>query len=491
MRITRNARGAGAMRLVAGAAAAALVASTALGDTGTPSSLKSEVSRAALTTMPTYTVEEPLSTKTHTLFMGADIAINLDRDLYKVRDVFGSNWVIQINGREKEISAKQAPLNLKITPNLKLTETSATIEGFKRVQAYSYANDPSVLLTRGMSQAGAINSDLLAAAGNAQHIADTEGAHSLGGMAFLAGSDDQFSSSAMMTTAQYAFSNSHPTTTNGFGPNASSTAPTTSTNTAGDPLPPGLAVPVADIYKLMFINPTQQLNVGITRQAAATAAVQTKNGDELAGKIATGGLDAMDVEFDIRSAKPLHNPYVVTMTRFRPPGAKPGMVQNMVYAQSLHPIDEHASHVHFVEEGFPFGYELIDFQLHIYNQGEEIATNVAANRVELTRDEAFEYVKMEYLGAHPKDTLPAVPAMGKLPADLPMKLSQGKYADAFYVRVSKDGMAYGAYSDAACTKRIDDAYLDEVVQRVRFKPALNDGKPVDGVASIRLGHLAI
>jgi hypothetical protein len=219
--------------------------------------------------------------------------------------------------------------------------------------------------------------------------------------------------------------------------------------------------------------------------------VQTKNGDESAGKIATGGLDAMDVEFDIRSAKPLHNPYVVTMTRFRPPGAKPGIVQNMVYAQSLHPIDEHASHVHFVEEGFPFGYELIDFQLHIYNQGEEIATNVAANRVELTRDEAFEYVKMEYLGAHPKDTLPAVPAMAKLPSDLPLKLSQGRYAAAFYVRVSKDGMAYGAYSDAACTKRIDDAYLDEVVQRVRFKPALNDGKPVDGVASIRLGHLAI
>jgi hypothetical protein len=167
------------------------------------------------------------------------------------------------------------------------------------------------------------------------------------------------------------------------------------------------------------------------------------------------------------------------------------MVQNMVYAQSLHPIDEHLSHVHFVEEGFPFNYELIDFQLHIYNKGEEIATNIAADRVELTREEAFEYVKIEYIGAHPKDTLPAAPAMAKLPADLPAKLAAGKYAAAFYVRVSKDGLADEAFSDPACTRRIDDPYLDSVVKRVRFKPALNNGKPVEGVATLTLGKLAI
>lgn len=95
------------------------------------STFKTEVSRTAVTTLPAFTVEEAKSAKTHTLFMGADIALNLDRDLYHVKDVWGSNWVININGREKEISARQAPLNLKITPTLKLTETSATIVGFK------------------------------------------------------------------------------------------------------------------------------------------------------------------------------------------------------------------------------------------------------------------------------------------------------------------------------------------------------------------------
>jgi hypothetical protein len=448
------------------------------------SAFKADISRTAVTKMPAFTVDESASTKTHTLFMGADIAINLDRDIYNVRDVWGSNWVIDINGREKEISARSAPLNLKITPSLKLTEISATIVGFKRIRAYSYANDPSVLLTKGLNQSAIVNNNLQATVETAQNTQVVAAGHNFGGASLLAGSWNQFSASAMETTAQYAYSNSHPTTTAGAaGPNPSSTAPTTSTSTTGYAILPGINQP--------FANATQALNVGLSQQAAVAASVQTANGDEPAGKIATSGLDAMDVEFDIRSAKPLHNPYVVTMTRFRTPNTKAGMVQNLVYAQSLHPIDEHLSHVHFVEEGFPFNYELVDFQLHIYNRGEEVATNIAADRVELTRDEAFEYVKMEYIGAHLKDTLSATPALAKLPADLPSRLAQGKYAAAFYVKVSKDGLADEAFLDPACTQRIDDPYLESVVKRVRFKPALNGGKPVDGIASIQLGKLPI
>ena len=76
---------------------------------------------------------------------------------------------------------------------------------------------------------------------------------------------------------------------------------------------------------------------------------------------------------------------------------RPGTVQNLVYAKELHPIDAHPTNVHFVEDGFPQDFELVDFQLHVYNRGEEVATTVSAERVELTRDEAFEYVRIEYI----------------------------------------------------------------------------------------------
>jgi len=456
---------------------ACLLCSAAIaGDSHDSDVFKSEVSRSAVTTMPAYKVDELQTDKTHTLFMGADIAVNLDKDLYKVRDVFGSNWVIEIHGQEKEISSKQAPVNLKITPILKLTEVSATIVGFKRERSYTFENDPSVKLSRGLSQAASTSADLSAIASNAQHIADTAASRNSAGE--FAGADDQFSANAMMTTAKYAYQNSHapPASGSRSGPPPSPTAPTATNNTTGEN---------------RNEDATTFLNVGIAQGAANAAFAQTANGNEPTGRVATMGFDALDVEFDIRSAKPLHNPYVVTMTRFRTQGAKPGVVQSLVYAESMHPVDEHLTHVHFSEKGFPFGYEVVDFQLHIYNKGDEVATNIASDRVELTREEAFEYVKMEYIGAHLKETLPATPAMARLPGDLPAKLAQGKYAEPFYVKVSRDGLANEAFADPACTKRIDDSYLDSVVRRVRFKPALNAGKPVDGVTTLTLSKLAI
>jgi hypothetical protein len=447
----------------------------------------SDLSRTSVTRMPAYNVDESNSPKTHTLFMGADIAINLDRDIYRIQDVMGSNWVVQINGRDRVISAKEAPLNLKITPSLKLTETSVVIEGFRRTQAYSYANDPSVLLTKGLSRSAAMGTDLQSVARDAQARQDTASNKDLAGSAMFVGADDQFSSKAQLQTAQFTYSNTH---SFGIDPNthlpiSSNNAPSTNTNTTG------FVVYGPTLFGTRFGSEAQNLTVGQAQQASRTDSAQAEMGNEATGKIVTGGLDALDIAFDIRSGKLLQNPYVVTMTKFRTPGSKPGLVQNMVYARSLHPIDEHVSHVHFTQEGFPFGYELLDFQVHIYNRGVEIASNIATDRVELTREEAFEYVKMEYIGAHKKDTLPAVPAMGKLPADLPAHLAGGQYRATYYVVVSKDGLADIPYSDSACKRKVGDPYLMAVVQSLRFKPALDAGNPVEGIASLDLNKLAL
>jgi hypothetical protein len=420
-------------------------------------------------TMDSVVIKE---TKTHTLFMGADIAISLDRDLYPVRDVMGSSWVIDINHQDKVVSAKEAPMNLKITPTLKLTETAVTIAGFKKEPAYSYGNDPSVRLTKGLDSSSAMSTDLIDVARNAQAKQDTMANNGLGGAAVLAGSDDQFSFNAEFFGAQMRYAETH-----SFGvakggiplPIASSVQPSMPSSGLGD----------------------VGLNLAHASNVSASTFAQTAPGNEPVGRIATRGFDAMEIDFDITSPKPLHNPYVVTMTRFHPAGSKQGFIQNLVYAQALNPIDAHHSRVHFVEDGFPFNYELIDFQLHIYDRGVEVATNLAADRVELTRDEAFEYIKSEYIGAHKGATLPAVAVMGNLPADLPTKLNAGKYDHPIFVSVSKDGLATGAFVDSSCQERIDDTYLDSVIGRIRFKPALTNGSPVAGVATLNLNKLTI
>jgi hypothetical protein len=81
--------------------------------------------------------------------------------------------------------------------------------------------------------------------------------------------------------------------------------------------------------------------------------------------------------------------------------------------------------------------------------------------------------------------------MAKLPAELPVRLAEGKYGETFYVMVSKDGLAREAFADASCTRRIDDPFLVSVVRTIRFKPALAQGRAVEGVAALNLNKLTI
>ena len=409
-------------------------------------------------------------TKTHTLFMGTDISLSLDKDLYPVRDVEGGSWVIEINHRDRVISAKSAPVNLKITPSLKLSEASATIEGFSGVRGYTFDNDPSVRLTRGINASAMTNVMLQGVARDAQNLSDTLGNTALGGAATLAATDKQFGDAALIFSAQTSPAIKHP-------PKA----------IPGQPGPP--ANPLvnttfdgADGQSLAI------LEAGISERKADAMA---ENGDEPGGRLVSSGVDAMEVEFQISSPRPLHTPYIVTITKFHARNSKPGLVQDLVYAKSLDPIYTQKSHVHFIEGGFPFDFELIDFQVHLYDRGVEVPTNLSRDRVEMTRSEAFEYVKAEYIGSHRDATRPPVPAMGRLPSELPNKLATGKYGETFYVKVSKDGLGEASFADAECSKRIDDPFLDSVVMGLRFKPALERGKPVEGVSAVNLSKLTI
>ena len=80
--------------------------------------------------------QTPDTPKTHTLFMGADISVGPGKELYSVKDVVGFSWVVDANGKQTVISANKGPLNIKVTPSLKLTEVSATVADMKSERGY-------------------------------------------------------------------------------------------------------------------------------------------------------------------------------------------------------------------------------------------------------------------------------------------------------------------------------------------------------------------
>ncbi|MGA2016106.1 MAG: hypothetical protein ABSH26_04065 [Opitutaceae bacterium] len=375
--------------------------------------------------------------KSHTLFMGADLSVGVDNQICAVRDVSGSSWVVDVNGRPTTVSAVSGPIDLRITPSLKLTEVSATITELSGTPAYSFGKDPSTTMTRALVKTAQDNVGYTAAVNQAQ--ATVIQAQNL---------------------AQY----------------------TTATN--------NLHGPVLQPYSMGASNASAQVS-RVENELEEAAGGPGADLELVGDRGLAQGCDALDVAFRISSEHRLDHPYVVIVTEFHRKDAGPARFQRLVFAKALNPIDSHPASVHFVEEGFPPAFEMRKFEVHLYNRGSEVATSVSPKRVELTRDEAFEYVKMEYISAHKADTLPATPAMGRLPASLPARLADGKYAGTFYVRVSKDGLAEAAFLDPACTTRADDPYLESVVKCIRFKPALERGQPTEGVAALNLGKLTI
>lgn len=396
--------------------------------------LLSGLTGTATSAAPAPAVSAP---KTHTLFMGADISVERDKNTFRVKDVDGGDFIIERQGQRESVPMNRGAVNMRVDLSLKLTERSADIQDLKAERTYTPENDPR----RKFQQPGG--------AGDAQ--------------ATLAlGRVNAVQTDAAAAGVAYAAS-------------------------AGGP-----GAPFAAAAREQAIANVGAQTVSYNNALVAAQSDFNSSGyyaGRLQEELAKQEFDAIDLSFAVSSPRPLAKPYVVVTAAYRAKGDRPGVQRNWVYAQALPPIGAASQPVRVRQGGFPIGYELQGCQVHLYDGGTEVATNVAPKRVMLTRDEAVQYVVMDYVSTHKAATVPARPVMGDLPADLPARLAQGQFAAPIFVKVTKDGVPAGAFRDEACARPVDDAYLNDLVTQLRFTPALTGGKPVDGVARVQLSEL--
>jgi hypothetical protein len=385
------------------------------------------------------TAAEP---QTHALFMGLDLSVEHGKSFHRVKDVSGDEFVITSNGAPVFLPVNRASRNLKIVHSLKLTSASALITNLTSERAYTAGNNPKMQRLKEMNRVSAGLEDAASLA------VDQYAALQQGSSGIYAGIGDVSGSGGVAQAAAQA-----------------------RTDAASE--------------KAMMA--FEAANGLATSNLTSSSFYDGRLQDDLAREL----YDAIDIKFEIAAEAPLNNPYVVLVARFREPKAPASTARNWIYAKSLDPIDSRPVKMHVMKGGFPPGYVLEDFKVHLYNRGEEVATNVASKRVPLTREEAFEYVKVQYISSHKGATLPATPAMGKLPPDLNTRLNSGQLNQTYYVKVSKEGVADAAYLDESCSQKIEDPYLEGVISSIRFKPALEKGKPVDAVAPLKLAGLSL
>ena len=374
--------------------------------------------------------------KPYSLFVGMDLDVQQQKQFHRVHGVVGGSVVISTDGGDVRIPMHDQSLKLRISESLKLAAGAATITGLKGERAYTPAADP----TRRWASMGVTN-DTSAAVSN-----------------YVGTQDAYFRNLAQVN----------------------------------DPsLRPEMRAAIAQM------TPTLQ---GAANSAAANLDRANHEGDSDLYNAGSNALrlqqeldkqlfDAMEVSFAVASPRPLTDPYVVVLAQYRDPNEPPGTAHNWIYAEALGAINGQPRNVHILQGGFPRGFALENFTVHLYDHGREVASNVAAKRLELTRDEAFQYVVADYQATHKGDNVPASPALFQLPADLRTHVSDAQFTRTFYVTVTKDGLPTAAYLDPDCRRKIEDPYLQSVLMDIRFTPQLDKGQPTGGVALVKLSHL--
>ncbi len=383
-------------------------------------------------------VTPPPEAKTHTLFMGTEVSIEHDKKLYRLQDVIGSSFVISVDGAKTIVPMRGGePRHLKLEQSLKLTTVSASVTGLKAERAYTPRSDPKL----------------------ARQLEASTVAAALGDNASL----------AMGTYARAE---------NKFG---AAINPEGGTGTAISAA--NLDAAAAAAAKVAFA--AERMNDAMFNTDLPNAAsAQTRADGDLAKEL----FDAVEVNFELSSPTELTSPYLVLVVRYHPKADEPGTSRDLIYARALNAIGSKPEKIHILQGGLPRGYVLESYQVHLYNLGQEVATDVAPKRVALTRDEAFEYVKAEYLGTHKGATLPSLPAMGKLGIETKSHLTPVQLSGVYFVKVTKDGMPVAAFTDESCSQSADDV-IDSLVKSVRFFPALEAGKRIEGVARLTFSHL--
>ncbi|HUG09421.1 MAG TPA: hypothetical protein VMM36_00320 [Opitutaceae bacterium] len=379
--------------------------------------------------------------KTHVLFMGADISLERDKEFHPVEKVTGASITIRRDGTLVRVPMEK-DTNLQIHESLKLARASIAVDNLKSERAYAPGSDPfeqlhkSVTLAAGESAVADIaRGDVLTASINTPGAANA-----------LAGA----SAPQDVALARASLGNA--------------TAAQQSAETA---MFQAIERPIDPVY-----------DVGTqASRAGADAAEQL--------------FDAIRLSFEITSDRELKDPYYVVIAQILPRGSKPGHARKWAYMKSLAPMNAGESRkVTVYQGGLPPGYLLESCEAHLYEGRDEFATNLSRRRIELTEDEALEFRIIEYVGANKGRTLPAAPAIANLATDVRASLAKTQFDETFYVRVARDGRVTAAFSDAAGKKPLKDDALETALKTLRFKPALEAGKPVESIAPIRLGELA-
>ncbi|HVZ64529.1 MAG TPA: hypothetical protein VG936_08150 [Lacunisphaera sp.] len=391
---------------------------------------------------------DPAEAKPYVLYMRTDLSVEQHNKLYPIKDVSGRDFIVSIDGRQVNVPTVGAGHRIEFGHALTLARASASLTDLVAERAYTPGADPRMQRERSAMTADAVIGD-----------------------------------NASLATGKFIVAENK----NFVALNTEDKDPITLA-----PVPLGSQQSADNLRDLGIADAAQADQ--LSNQAADLQRSNVTSG--AFGRLAADNdmrqelFDAVSIRFTVSSENYLEKPYLVVITRFHTPDDKPGQARNAVYARALNPIGGKLTKIDVLQGGMPRGFEIEEAQVHLYNDGREIPTEVSPKRVPLSRDEAFEYLKIEYLAAHKGDTLTATAALGRPTKDQRLLLTPNQWKDFYYAKVSEDGVPVGTFTDEACTQPAEGP-VGELAKNVRYYPALDKGRRVAGTARLRFAELPL
>jgi hypothetical protein len=195
----------------------------------------------------------------------------------------------------------------------------------------------------------------------------------------------------------------------------------------------------------------------------------------------------VELKFEISSPEPLDQAYIVVVANYASL-SKPNEVARQISAREFAHIDSHPTKVKLVHPASINGMPFKKFDIGLFANGQEVATNLSEKRMALTSDQAFQFFLIDYLSSHKEATLPPTPMLMTPRTEFRRRLEKTESTQTIYAKVDKMGNVSAMSTDADGSQRVP-ASLESALQSVRFMPALEKGKPVDGQLKLRIADL--
>jgi hypothetical protein len=204
-----------------------------------------------------------------------------------------------------------------------------------------------------------------------------------------------------------------------------------------------------------------------------------------------GGEDEFDgfaVAFEVSTPQALDDAYGVLRLRYRESTQPGATLLHAMKLFRLRKLDAKPRKVVVRQFGLRPGFSVESFQVHLYAEGRELATNLSPNRVDVTEDEAHQFLILRHVHRHAAASLPVQIAPELLRPAPPALADGGVAALLVNVEVDVDGRVTAVVPGAVDSGAVGAELLDEL-RRVRFLPALLNGRPVAGRGAFAVGEL--